>query len=680
MAIALQVTRGAQDAEATFAVLFSAVESPGGSDSLDAVLEFGDGERQQIANLTAPSAYAWREQRSSLLGSHTYSRPGTYDCVLTWGSERVQAAWSSPASLAAPASAPAAEVEATIFEVAADDSSALVRRVRIAIRGLATGLQARLDSGAGKIVLLGEHDFSGSDQVFESRLTYGKPGRYQVALDLLDPQGFWLSTLGELPLDVTLADSADSEVREVGGDGAPGDTPGTGAVSAQPWNPYRYARPMWNQARTYKTPGGSVVSRVLSLGTYLSVRDEQTIGGTVWFSTARRDWVSGDALEELIPSDLRGVVLGQTASEPKRSPVQPGARKAVVIAPVLNVRAEPGILAENPPVDQVNAGSELQVLEERQVGSALWCRIGVDRWVHGSQLRFLASERRVGAGEPRGVVLAAMLNVRARPGVAAANPVVDQLRAGGEVTILEEKVQGRQVWYRIGTERWVQASHIQRVEPGRVVAGSPAPVAALPLGWCSADSANVQAAAGDAGAAPALDTLFHYDVVPVLESTRVGTASWYRIGDGRWVEGAKISVARPVARPHTISAGARWVAVSLVEQTLVAYEGDRPVYAALVSSGIQTSPTVKGVFKTYQRTPVGKMTGGSPASGSYYYLEDVTWTCYFYGGYSLHCAYWHDNFGTPRSHGCVNLTPYDSWWLYQWSAEGATGSPVVYVF
>ncbi|MCX7706519.1 MAG: L,D-transpeptidase family protein, partial [Anaerolineae bacterium] len=59
---------------------------------------------------------------------------------------------------------------------------------------------------------------------------------------------------------------------------------------------------------------------------------------------------------------------------------------------------------------------------------------------------------------------------------------------------------------------------------------------------------------------------------------------------------------------------------------------------------------------------------------------DVTWTCYFYSGYALHTAYWHDRFGTQRSHGCVNLSPHDAWWIYQWSASEGPNSPTVYTY
>ena len=62
-----------------------------------------------------------------------------------------------------------------------------------------------------------------------------------------------------------------------------------------------------------------------------------------------------------------------------------------------------------------------------------------------------------------------------------------------------------------------------------------------------------------------------------------------------------------------------------------------------------------------------------------YYLEEVVWTEFFYSGYALHSAYWHDAFGRPRSHGCVNFSLHDAWWIYQWSAAGGATSPAVVV-
>jgi lipoprotein-anchoring transpeptidase ErfK/SrfK len=166
----------------------------------------------------------------------------------------------------------------------------------------------------------------------------------------------------------------------------------------------------------------------------------------------------------------------------------------------------------------------------------------------------------------------------------------------------------------------------------------------------------------------------------ILETRNVGSARWYRIGTGRWVLGTNIGVAKFKARPATFRTDEHWVAVNLREQTAVAYLGDKPVYAALVATGLSGTPTVQGVFRTWWRLMWRKMAGGSAATGGYYNLEEVPWTLYFYSGYALHGAYWHDAFGRPRSHGCVNLSLYDSWWIFKWSEPGGKTSPGVYVY
>ena len=268
------------------------------------------------------------------------------------------------------------------------------------------------------------------------------------------------------------------------------------------------------------------------------------------------------------------------------------------------------------------------------------------------------------------------LNVRARPGTAANNPPIDVLRAGAQVTIFEEQMGGGEVWYRIGTGRWVVAQWVRvaavrtDTDAGVRMAGA----AALPFGWVVPEVLDVRASPGVNADNPVIAQLKHYDVRPVLGETTASGSKWLQVGQGQWVEARQLGVARLRPRPSSIGKDALWVAVNLSQQTAVCYEGDRPVFAALIASGVAGTPTVQGIFRTWRRQETGKM------SGPGYYIEDVTWTCYFYGGYALHTAYWHDKFGRPRSHGCVNLSPYDAWWVYQWSAKGGANSPTVYVY
>jgi lipoprotein-anchoring transpeptidase ErfK/SrfK len=95
-----------------------------------------------------------------------------------------------------------------------------------------------------------------------------------------------------------------------------------------------------------------------------------------------------------------------------------------------------------------------------------------------------------------------------------------------------------------------------------------------------------------------------------------------------------------------------------------AYEGDVVVNSFVVSTGTWATPTVTGQYKIYVKYRSAKM------SGPGYYLPNVPYIMYFYKGYGLHGTYWHNNFGTPMSHGCVNLRTEDAGWLFNWASVG----------
>ncbi len=105
----------------------------------------------------------------------------------------------------------------------------------------------------------------------------------------------------------------------------------------------------------------------------------------------------------------------------------------------------------------------------------------------------------------------------------------------------------------------------------------------------------------------------------------------------------------------------RWIEVVLGSQQLIAWEGDQQVRTMAVSTGISRYPTPPGTFRVYAKYPSVTM------SGPDYHLPDVPDTMFFHRGYAIHGTYWHDNFGHPMSHGCVNLSKSDAAWLYQWT-------------
>ena len=124
--------------------------------------------------------------------------------------------------------------------------------------------------------------------------------------------------------------------------------------------------------------------------------------------------------------------------------------------------------------------------------------------------------------------------------------------------------------------------------------------------------------------------------------------------------------------PSWALAGQKWIDVSILKQSLVAYEGTKPVYVTLVSTGAdglgdpkKTHSTIQGAFRIHTKHVSVTMDGDDV--GDEFDLRDVPFVQYFTEGYALHAAYWHDDFGTPRSHGCVNLAPRDAAWLFEWT-------------
>ncbi len=116
------------------------------------------------------------------------------------------------------------------------------------------------------------------------------------------------------------------------------------------------------------------------------------------------------------------------------------------------------------------------------------------------------------------------------------------------------------------------------------------------------------------------------------------------------------------------------IIVDRSEQKLYAYEEDNLFMEISISTGLESLPTPRGTFQIFEKTPSRYMQGPLPnISDDYYDLPGVPWTMYFTsGGAAIHGAYWHNNFGVPWSHGCVNLRPIDAEMLYSWAPIGTT--------
>ena len=119
-----------------------------------------------------------------------------------------------------------------------------------------------------------------------------------------------------------------------------------------------------------------------------------------------------------------------------------------------------------------------------------------------------------------------------------------------------------------------------------------------------------------------------------------------------------------IYEPPESNGEGRWIDVDLTYQMAYAYEDNQIINSFVVSTGTWQHPTVTGQYYIYVKYEYADMAGPG------YYLPDVPYVMYFYRGYGLHGTYWHNNFGTPMSHGCVNFSIPDAEWLFYWADVG----------
>lgn len=112
----------------------------------------------------------------------------------------------------------------------------------------------------------------------------------------------------------------------------------------------------------------------------------------------------------------------------------------------------------------------------------------------------------------------------------------------------------------------------------------------------------------------------------------------------------------------------RWLEIDLSEQKLTAWQGGKANYSTIVSTGKPTTPTHTGIFSIQRKLPQDRMQGED------YNLPRVPHVMYYHEGYAIHGAYWHHQFGTPVSHGCINLPLPAAEKIYEWTAMG---TPIV---
>lgn len=268
------------------------------------------------------------------------------------------------------------------------------------------------------------------------------------------------------------------------------------------------------------------------------------------------------------------------------------------------------------------------------------------------------------------------------------------MEAGFVVTLADKLREEGQAWWKTTRGGYVQASRVGRKGTSDFHGGEVPADARVAFGFVMAERGASASARGEDGALKWKRKLEYREFLAFAEEVEVSGRPYLVTADGLHVRKGDLRLAAPATRPEGVQAWERWIDVDLGQQMLVAYEGDVPVYATLISSGRrgteeESFATPKGMFRITAKHVSSSMDGNTASDGRYS-IQDVPWAMFFSGNYALHGAFWHQKFGERRSHGCINLGPSDARWLFFWTTpfvpegwhgvnahEGAPGSMVV---
>ncbi len=215
---------------------------------------------------------------------------------------------------------------------------------------------------------------------------------------------------------------------------------------------------------------------------------------------------------------------------------------------------------------------------------------------------------------------------------------------------------------------WIPLRDLRRVAAPAFRGGAVSD--ALDVAWVNVDKAHFRKTAGGA---PARDVVPRQTRLQVVETAELAGKQWLRTGEQQWLPASEVTQPSRLARPSEVKAGEHWFDVELATQTLVAYVGDHPVFATLVSSGRGPEGSVlatpKGLHRIWVKLAASDMDNlENLEANENYAIQAVPWVMYFQKGYGLHGTFWHHAFGRVQSHGCVNLSPADAERLFDWAS------------
>jgi len=242
------------------------------------------------------------------------------------------------------------------------------------------------------------------------------------------------------------------------------------------------------------------------------------------------------------------------------------------------------------------------------------------------------------------------------------NDYVEALGKGFGIVVTGEQVYEGVEFIRTRRHYWIERGSVSFVDGSEFTGVKLGPGEPLDVAWVSPKPARVYERP-QGRVTGRLDR--HVRVR--IETTR---GAWAKIADGGWMRLSDLARASLVTPPDGVGPIDRWIDVDVDTQVLVAYEGTNPVFATLVSTGRdnKSSQTPLGVFEIWVKLAYSDMDDIERTDvDKNYSIQDVPWVQFFKGSYGFHAAFWHDDFGRRRSHGCINLSPADARYLFQFT-------------
>ncbi len=253
-----------------------------------------------------------------------------------------------------------------------------------------------------------------------------------------------------------------------------------------------------------------------------------------------------------------------------------------------------------------------------------------------------------------------------------------ELDPGFGVAMVQEHEAHGERWGLTRQGRWIAMREL--VAARAVTFHGEAVDDALGVAWVTSDAANVYSAPKPGGkplrAVPRFTRVaWREELAASVSAGTMVRVSEDGVSPAEWVRGKDLAHPTLSAPPDEVGGGAtpeRWVDVDLATQTLVAYDGAKPVYATLISSGRgpagSETATPTGVHRVWVKLGTTNMDNLERDDAEQHYsIEDVPYAQFFDKAVALHGAFWHKDFGRVHSHGCVNLAPRDAQWLFDFT-------------